>query len=152
MAECTNIFRAVVQQWRATPALAGIPIDTTRPTEGELGGSTFPYCHLEARALSHRYFSGNCRLSWYEVVLTVYAGGKQVANDTSDLIEALFDRNIGLPSATFDTCVCLECRAMPESVDVDPSDFYGSDVNDLRHVYNVLLNEAVPVIRSAVAN
>lgn len=150
MAECTNILKAVVQQWRASTALQTMDISTTRIKEGETGGSIFPYCYLEARVERRMFSSATYRLTWYQVELTLYAGNdKTVANAKSDAIDALFDFNIGLP--VVDNCYVIDARNVDDSLEVDENDYYGADVNRLRKTYRVLMNETIPAVHSALA-
>ena len=150
MAENANIYRAVVQQWNASASLALIPISSTRVKQGEVQGSTFPFCELRSTVESHKFSSGPYRLTWYRVELTVYVGqSKSTLGTISGEISAMFDRNIGLPSAQFDDCVCVEVRAVSEDSEVDENDYYGADVNRLRQVYLVLLNETIPSVHAA---
>lgn len=152
MAETANILRAVVQQWRNSTALAGIPIDTTRAVQGESTESVFPYCHVQSKVAQRKFSSATYRLTWYDVEMTLYAGNdKTILNAKSDLIDALFDRNIGLPVAALDNCFCLDAFNIDDSTEVDDNDFYGADVNRLRKTYRVLLNETTPAVHSALA-
>lgn len=152
MAECANILQAVVQQWRASTALQAIPIDTSRAKEGESQGSVFPYCHLGAVVAKRMFSSAKYRLTWYQVELTLYVGNdKTVLNAKSDLIDALFDMNVGLPAAQLDNCYCIDVRNIDDSPEIDENDFYGADVNRLRKTYRVLLNETIPAVHSALA-
>jgi hypothetical protein len=161
MAESTNIIAAVVAQWRrSTTEITGstllrdVPIRSTRiPAQAITPQSLptiFPYCLVESKVINRRFNSGNNRLTWYMVTLTVYCGNsKVVADDMTDALTGLFDRNIGLPIV--DNCVVLEVQAVDENPETDPQDFYGADINVVQQQFKVLLNETITAVKSALA-
>jgi hypothetical protein len=149
-AEALEIFKAVVTQWRASSSgLSNIEIRTTRIPADEVEGQ-LPYCLFASQVIQRKFCSGDYRLTWYRVSLTIYGKwNKGQLAAITNAMQALFDRNIGLP--VLDTCYVLEVRNDDEFPAIDDADYYGADVNKITVNYRVLLSESIYPIHLTTA-